>query len=59
MLQTLHCPGFLPYTVSLAIRPLMSIDIPGLDTATNLEAVGTTQNIKGEKMLDKMSALAC
>ena len=34
----------------------MSIDIPGLGTATNLEAVGTTQNMKGEKMLDKMSA---
>ena len=34
----------------------MSIDIPGLGTATNLEADGTTQNMKGEKMLDKMSA---
>ena len=34
----------------------MSIDIPGLGTATNLEAVGTTQNMQGEKMLDKMSA---
>ena len=37
-------------------RPLMSIDIAGLGTATTLEAVGTTQNMKGEKMLDKMSA---
>ena len=37
-------------------RPLTSIDIPGLGTATNLEAVGTTQNMNGEKMLDKMSA---
>jgi len=34
----------------------MSIDIPNLGTATTLEAVGTTQNMKGEKMLDKMSA---
>ena len=41
---------------ALHFWPLMSIDIPGLGTATNLEAVGTTQNMKGEKMLDKMSA---
>jgi hypothetical protein len=34
----------------------MSIDIAGLGKATNLEMVGTTQNMKGEKMLDKMSA---
>ena len=37
-------------------RPLMAMDVPGLGTATTLEAVGTTQNLKGEKMLDKMSA---
>jgi hypothetical protein len=30
-----------------------SIDIPGLGTATTLEAVGTTENMKGEKMSDK------
>ena len=35
---------------------MMSIDIPGLGTATTLDAVGTAQNLKGEKMLDKMSA---
>src|SRR5262249_37546716 len=45
-----------PYVTHFIFRPLMSIDIPGLGTATNLEAVGTTQNMKGEKMLDKMSA---
>ena len=37
-------------------RPVMSLDIGDLGTATTLEAVGTTQNMKGEKMLDKMSA---
>jgi hypothetical protein len=48
--------GTTPYVTHFVFRPLMSIDIPGLGTATNLEAVGTTQNMKGEKMLDKMSA---
>ncbi len=35
---------------------LMNIDIAGLGTATSLEAVSTTTNMKGEKMFDKMSA---
>ena len=48
--------GTTPYVTHFIFRPLMSIDIPGLGTATTLEAVGTTQNMKGEKMLDKMSA---
>ena len=48
--------GTTPYVTHFIFRPLMSIDIPGLGTATLLEALGTTQNMKGEKMLDKMSA---
>jgi hypothetical protein len=48
--------GTTPYVTHFVFRPLMSIDIAGLGTATNLEAVGTTQNMNGEKMLDKMSA---
>jgi hypothetical protein len=48
--------GTTPYVTHFIFRPLTSIDIPGLGTATNLEAVGTTQNMNGEKMLDKMSA---
>ena len=48
--------GTTPYATHFIFRPLMSIDIPGLGTATTLEAVGTTQNLKGEAMLDKMSA---
>jgi hypothetical protein len=54
--QPLEKKGTTPYVTHFIFRPLMSIDIPGLGTATNLEALGTTQNMKGEKMLDKMSA---
>jgi hypothetical protein len=54
--QTTEKKGTTPYVTHFIFRPIMSIDIPGLGTATNLEAVGTTQNLKGEKMLDKMSA---
>jgi hypothetical protein len=48
--------GTTPYVTHFIFKPLMSIDISGLGTATALEAIGTTQNMKGEKMLDKMSA---
>jgi hypothetical protein len=48
--------GTTPYVTHFVFRPLMSIDIPGLGKATPLEAVGTTQNMKGEKLFDKMSA---
>src|SRR6476659_3890286 len=48
--------GTTPYVTHFIFRPLMSIDIPGLGTGSNLEEVGTTQNMNGEKMLDKMSA---
>src|SRR5262249_56025950 len=54
--QPIEKKGTTPYVTHFIFRPLMSIDIPGLGTATNLEAVGTTQNMKGENMLDKMSA---
>jgi hypothetical protein len=52
--QPMEKKGTTPYVTHFIFRPLMSIDIPGLGTATNLEAVGTTQNMKGEKMFDKM-----
>jgi hypothetical protein len=48
--------GTTPYVTHFIFRPVESIDISGLGTATLLEAVGTTQNLKGEMMLDKMSA---
>lgn len=48
--------GTTPYVTHFIFRPLMSFDIDGLGKAATLEAVGTTENLKGEKMLDKMSA---
>lgn len=48
--------GTAPYVTHFVFRPLTSIDLPGLGSVTPLEAVGTTQNLKGEAMLDKMSA---
>ncbi|MEZ2145219.1 hypothetical protein AAE026_23425 [Bradyrhizobium sp. DN5] len=48
--------GTTPYVTHFIFRPLMSVDTGELGKATTLEAVGTTQNMKGEKMLDKMSA---
>ena len=48
--------GTTPYVTHFVFRPVQSIDIPELGQATLLEAVGTTENMKGEAMLDKMSA---
>jgi hypothetical protein len=48
--------GTTPYVTHFIFRPLQSVDVPDLGSATLLEAVGTTENMKGEKMLDKMSA---
>jgi len=48
--------GTTPYVTHFVFRPLMNVDVPGVGSVTTLEAVGTTENLKGEKMLDKMSA---
>lgn len=48
--------GSTPYVTHFIFRPVMSLDLSNLGTVTQLEAVGTTQNLKGEKMFDKMSA---
>jgi hypothetical protein len=48
--------GTTPYVTHFIFRPVQSMDIPGLGSATALEAVGTTENMKGEKTFDKMSA---
>ena len=45
-----------PYVTHFIFRPLQTLDVSGVGTATLLEAVGTTENMKGEKMFDKMSA---
>jgi len=47
--------GTTPYVTHFIFRPLESLDTPGFK-ATALEAIGTTQNMNGEKMLDKMAA---
>jgi hypothetical protein len=54
--QAIEKKGTTPYVTHFIFRPLMNIDIADLGTATSLEAVGTTENMKGEKMFDKMSA---
>jgi hypothetical protein len=48
--------GTTPYVTHFIFRPVQSLEVPGLGTATLLEALGTTSNMKGEKMFDKMSA---
>ncbi len=48
--------GTTPYVTHFIFRPLQSLEIPGVGAAHLLEAVGTTQNLKGDPMLDKMAA---
>jgi hypothetical protein len=48
--------GTTSYVTHFVFHPKASIDVPGAGKATALEAVGPTENMKGEKMLDKMKA---
>ena len=48
--------GSTSYVTHFVFHPLSSIDIPNVGKATALEAVGPTENMKGETMLDKMKA---
>ena len=48
--------GTAPYVTHFVFRPLQNINIEGVGSVTLLEATGTTDNMKGEKMLDKMAA---
>jgi hypothetical protein len=48
--------GTTPYVTHFVFHPMSSIDVPGVGKAVALEAVGPTENMKGEKMLDKMMA---
>ena len=54
--QAVEKKGTTPYVTHFVFRPVQSLEVGGVGTATLLEAVGTTQNTKGEKMLDKMAA---
>src|ERR1700739_1438189 len=56
MADPMEKKGITPYVTHFIFRPVQSLEVPGLGTATLLEALGTTQNMKGEKMFDKMSA---
>ena len=48
--------GTTPYVTHFVFRPVHSVEVPGLGTAQVFEAVGSTANMNGEKMFDKMSA---
>ena len=48
--------GTTPYVTHFVFRPVMTLDAAELGKAVALEATGTTENMKGEPMLDKMSA---
>lgn len=48
--------GTTPYVTHFVFHPLSSVDVPGVGKVVALEAVGPTENMKGEKMLDKMMA---
>ncbi len=47
--------GTTSYVTHFIFRPLVSLEAPGFK-ATAHEMTGTTENMKGEKMLDKMAA---
>jgi hypothetical protein len=54
--EAMEKKGTTPYVTHFVFRPLQTIKIEGVGSVTLLEATGTTDNMKGEKMLDKMSA---
>jgi len=48
--------GSTQYMTHFVFHPMSTVDIPGVGKAVALEAVGPTENMKGEAMLDKMKA---
>jgi hypothetical protein len=54
--QPIEKKGTTPYVTHFVFHPLSSVDVPGVGKAIALEAVGPTENMKGDKMLDKMNA---
>ena len=54
--EAMEKKGTTPYVTHFVFRPLQNINIEGVGSVTLLEATGTTDNMKGEKMLDKMAA---
>src|ERR1700682_5050028 len=54
--QAVEPKGTTSYVTHFVFHPLAAIDIPNVGKASAIEAVGPTENLKGEKMLDKMNA---
>lgn len=54
--QQIEKKGTAPYVTHFIFRPIQSLDVKGIGAVNLLEAVGTTQNMKGDPMLDKMAA---
>jgi len=48
--------GTTSYTAHYVLRPLGTIDVPGVGKVSALEAVGPTENTKGETAFDKLQA---
>ena len=48
--------GSTQYMTHFVFHPLSTVDISGVGKASALEALGPTENMKGEAMLDKMAA---
>src|SRR5271166_6693574 len=45
-----------PLRNAFIFRPLETLEVPGVGTGQLYEMTGSTQNLKGEPMLDKMAA---
>lgn len=54
--QTFPAEGSTSYVTHFVFHPMSGIEIPGVGKATTLKAVGPTENLKGEKLLDNMKA---
>jgi hypothetical protein len=54
--QQVEKKGTAPYVTHFIFRPVETLEIPGVGTDQLYEMTGSTQNLKGEPMLDKMAA---
>jgi len=54
--QQIEKKGTAPYVTHFIFRPLETLEVPGVGTGQLYEMTGSTQNLKGEPMLDKMAA---
>jgi hypothetical protein len=54
--QAVETKGSTSYVTHFVFQPLSSINVQGVGKVTVLQAVGPTENLKGEKMFDKMNA---